>query len=75
MHSSVRVTQGVERLKGVFLEMPGTQLSVEDASLLSGLEPSVCGLVLEALEDARFLRRTGNGLFVRRTADSPLWSD
>jgi hypothetical protein len=75
MHSTVRVTEGVERLKGVFLEMPGTQLSIDDASLLSGLEPDVCGLVLEALEDARFLRRTGKGLFVRRTGDFPCWPE
>lgn len=75
MHSTVRVTQGVERLKGVFLETPGTELSLEDASLLSGLEPNVCGLVLEALADARFLRRTSQGLFVRRTRESHCWSE
>ena len=75
MDSTVRVTEAVERLKGVFLEIPGTQLSIADASRLSGLERHVCSVVLEALEDARFLTRSRNGLFVRRTADAPSWSD
>lgn len=74
MHSTLRVVEAVERLKGVFLEVPGTQLSLADASRLSGLERTTCSVVLEALEDARFLMRARNGLFVRRTSDSP-WSD
>jgi len=71
MSTTVRVTEAVERLRGVFLEVPGTRMSVADASRLSGLERSMCGLVLEALEDAHFLTRSRNGLFIRRTADSP----
>jgi hypothetical protein len=66
------VTAAVERLKGVFLDVPGTQLSLADASRLSGLERPMCLVVLEALEDARFLARGRNGLFVRRTSDSPM---
>ena len=67
------VTEAVQRLKAVFAEMPGTQLSLADASRLSGLERTVCRFVLEALEDARFVTRGRNGLFVRRGLDSP-WS-
>jgi hypothetical protein len=71
MSSAVRISEAVERLKGIFLEIPGTQLSIDDASRLSGLEPATCRLVLTALEDARFFSRAGNGLFIRRTSDSP----
>jgi hypothetical protein len=69
---TMRIADAVERLRGVFLEVPGTRLSVSDASRLSGLERTTCGAVLSALEDAHFLMRTRNGLFTRRTNDSPL---
>jgi len=72
MQPTPRVSQAVERLKGVFLEMPGTQLSLADASRLCGLERPTCIVVLEALADAHFLARARNGLFIRRSSDSPL---
>jgi DNA-binding IclR family transcriptional regulator len=61
-----RVEEAVQKLKGVFLEIPSTQLSLVDASRLSGLERNTCRMILEALEDVRFLQRAPNGLFVRR---------
>ena len=64
-----RVEEAVQKLKDVFLEIPGTQLSLVDASRLSGLERNTCRMILEALEDVRFLRRAPNGLFVRREGD------
>ena len=69
MYPTPRVAEAVERLKGVFLELPGTQLSLADATRISGLERSTCRVILEALEDARFLARRPNGLFVRRTSN------
>ena len=66
-----RVVEAVQRLKGVFLEVPTTQMSLVDASRLSGLERNTTRLILEALEDARFLRRASNGLFTRRSIDTP----
>jgi hypothetical protein len=66
----VRVVDAVQRLKGIFLEMPGTQLSMADATRLSGLERPMCRAVLEALEHARFLKRRRDGIFMRRTGDS-----
>jgi DNA-binding IclR family transcriptional regulator len=66
-----RVVDAVQKLKGVFLEVPTTQLSLVDASRLSGLERNTTRLILEALEDARFLRRASNGLFIRRSVDAP----
>jgi len=66
-----RVEEAVQKLKGVFLEVPSTQLSLVDASRLSGLERNTCRMILEALEDVRFLRRAPNGLFVRRESQWP----
>jgi hypothetical protein len=71
MQPMPRVADAIERLKGVFLEIPGTQLSVADATRLSGLDRNTCGAVLHALEDVRFIKRASNGLFVRRAADTP----
>jgi DNA-binding GntR family transcriptional regulator len=72
METPIRISEAVERLKVVFAEVPGTQLSLADASRLAGLERAICREVLEALADARFLARGRNGLFVRRTSDSPM---
>jgi hypothetical protein len=69
MEPTPRVADAVQRLRGVFLEMPDTQLSMADATRLSGLERPVCRAVLEALEDARFLKRDRGGIFIRRTPD------
>ena len=74
MHPTPRLTEALDRLKSVFLEIPGTQLSLADASRLSGLERDTCRIILETLEDTRFLARGRNGLFVRRSLDSPLSS-
>ena len=70
MEAVPHVTKGVERLKGVFLEIPHTRLTLADASRLSGLERPICQLVLTALEDARFLRRGRDGLYQRWATDS-----
>jgi DNA-binding IclR family transcriptional regulator len=65
-----RVVDAVQRLKGVFLESPTVQMSLVDATRLAGLERNTTRLILEALEDARFLRRARNGLFMRRNLDA-----
>ena len=71
MSAIPRITDAVARLRRVFLEKPGAQLSVGEASALSGLEWHTCRLVLEAFEDAHFLIRGPNGLFVRGTYAPP----
>jgi DNA-binding IclR family transcriptional regulator len=71
MQSQPRIAEGVQRLKGVFLEIPGTRLTLTDAAKLSGLDSPVCEVVLGALEEARFLKRDGKGRYQRRTTDSP----
>jgi DNA-binding IclR family transcriptional regulator len=71
METTIRVRDALSRLKGVFLEVPGTRLSVADASRLAGLERDTCQLILGALEDVRFLRRDHHGRYTRRVGDSP----
>jgi len=66
MHPTPRVTEAVARLRGVFLDTPTTELSLADAVRLSGVERPTCRIILEALEDARFLARDQRGLFIRR---------
>lgn len=73
MPAPVRVVEAVERLKGVFLEIPGTRLSTAQAARLSGLDETYCESVLSALEDTRFLKRTGDGRYRHRAGDSPLY--
>jgi hypothetical protein len=72
MHPKIRIIDAIERIKGVFLEVPGTQLSPAEASRMSGFEKATCVAVFQALEDSRFLARTRAGLFVRRSSDSPM---
>jgi len=59
------ITVAVTRLKGAFLEIPGTKLKPAEAARLCGLETPVCGIILDALKDAGFLRRSSDGSFTR----------
>ena len=63
MELTRRVSDGLERLKDIFRAAPETRMTLDDASLSSGLESQVCYHVLTALEDVRFLRRGGDGLY------------
>jgi hypothetical protein len=65
MEALPRVTEAVQRLKGVFREDPSIRLTLADATRLSGLDRPMCHLVLMALEDARFLRRGRDGIYER----------
>jgi hypothetical protein len=71
MESVPRVNDAVLRLKAVFLEMPGTRLTPADAARLSGLDAPLCQLILYTLEETDFLKRGQDGLYMRRTLDSP----
>ncbi|HYM25419.1 MAG TPA: hypothetical protein VEU08_19510 [Vicinamibacterales bacterium] len=64
------IADAVNRLKGAFLEIPGTKLKPAEAARLCGLETPVCGVILDALKDAGFLRRGPDGSFVRAEGES-----
>ena len=53
------------RIRAEYLEMPGLRLNTAQAQRLWGLDARACEAVLTALHDARFLRRLGDGSFVR----------
>jgi len=71
MEHPVQTPDAVERLKGVFLEIPGTRLTVADASRLAGLDQALCHQALATLERARFLKRGRDGRYGQRATDSP----
>jgi hypothetical protein len=68
-----RVLVAVDRVKSVFEEIPGTLLSVDQASRLAGVERSLCESIISALEDARLVRRTPDGRYRSESGDSPRW--
>jgi len=62
---SMRLTDAVHRLRGMFMDVPGSRLSPDDAARLSGVDTPLCQAVLEALLAARFLKRGRDGTFTR----------
>jgi hypothetical protein len=64
--SGGRVTQLVERVRGMFVEVPGTRLSVLQAARLSGVDPSICRHILETLTDSQVLKAGHDGTFTLR---------
>ena len=57
----------VQRVSAEFLEMPGLRLTCQQAQRLWGLDESVCRQLMERLVDAKFLYRTGQGMYTRLT--------
>jgi hypothetical protein len=55
----------LRRVQGEFLEMPGLRLTEPQARRLWGLDETLCGALLGALVDAKFLFRTRDGAFMR----------
>jgi hypothetical protein len=56
------------RVKNEFIEMPGLQLTLPQASRLWGLDHEASRLVIDALVDVRFLRWTPQGTVIRAKA-------
>jgi hypothetical protein len=66
MIATRRIDHALLTLKSAFLEeVPGTPLTLQEASRVAGLEPDICLAVLNALEDVRFVQRTGPHTFTR----------
>ena len=59
----VRIDRGLQRVRAVFLEIPGVQLSVGEIARLTELETHLCRILLSALEDLGFLRRTADNAY------------
>jgi DNA-binding IclR family transcriptional regulator len=67
-----RIAAAVRRLTSVFVTEPERELSLADAQHLTGLDAPACQIVLETLQDARVLRRSSDGRFVRSDRDRGL---
>lgn len=63
MEATARVVTALNRLKEPFLAVPGTELSLSDAARLSGLDSNLCGVLLTALVDRRFLTVGSDGAY------------
>ena len=63
MEATARVVSALNRLKEPFLAAPGTEMSLADAASLSGLDSHLCGLLLSALVDRRFLTVGPDGAY------------
>jgi hypothetical protein len=55
----------IGRVRGEFLEMPGLQLTSDQARRLWGLDTPTCQRLLRALVEARFLACTPDGRYRR----------
>ena len=55
----------IVRVQAEYLEMPGLTLTQSQAQRLWGIDGGTCALVLTALVDRRFLRRSSKGAYLR----------
>ena len=55
----------IVRVQGEYREMPGLKLTEVQAQRLWGLDGRTCALVLTALVEQQFLRRTPAGTYLR----------
>jgi hypothetical protein len=55
----------LDRVRSEFMEMPGLQLTVPQASRLWGLDLSASRLVIDTLVETSFLRWTARGTVIR----------
>jgi hypothetical protein len=65
MAAQQRPDDALRRARGEYIEMPGLRLTPAQAQRLWGLDQSACDALLGALVDAKFLRRTRDGAFIR----------
>jgi len=61
----MKVPSLVERIRGEFREMPGLQLTLDQAQRLFDLDPAACRHVIDTLVEASFLRWTASGTIVQ----------
>ena len=59
------LTEWMQVIRAEYQEMPGLHLTKPQAQRLWNLDSTMCDAVLQALETARFLRRTHTGAYVK----------
>ena len=63
--------QALTRIRAEYVEMPGMQLTAGQAERLSGVDVSICKLVLDDLVRSKFLHVGHDGSYARGTDDGP----
>jgi DNA-binding IclR family transcriptional regulator len=58
-----QIKELVQRVQGIFLEVPGTRLSVTQAARLTGVDASVCHEILKELTASHFMKFGHDGTF------------
>ncbi len=64
------ISDWLQLIKAEYLEMPGLHLTKPQVQRLWGLDPLTCEGLIDALVDARFLRRTRADAYVRADVGS-----
>jgi hypothetical protein len=59
------MTDWIQLIRAEYHEIPGLHLTKPQVQRLWNLDTSMCEAVLQALEAARFLRRTHSGAYVK----------
>jgi hypothetical protein len=59
------MTEWLRLVRGEYSEMPGLNLTKGQMQRLWNLDGPTCDVILEVLEETRFLRRTERGAYVR----------
>ncbi|MGE3841882.1 MAG: hypothetical protein AB7I50_09870 [Vicinamibacterales bacterium] len=72
MRECSQVEDVLRRIRSEYVEMPGLRLTVAQAQRIFGLDRATCEAVLEALVEAKFLRRVADSTFVRLDGDTPV---
>ena len=57
--------QAFDRIRAEYSEMPGMRLTPAQVERLSGVDVSICALVLDDLVRAQFLHKTLDGSYAR----------
>ena len=65
MSSEDTMIDWLQLIRAEYYEIPGLHLTKPQVQRLWNLDTTTCDAVLEALEAAMFLRRTGTGAYVK----------
>jgi len=63
--SNVQIVDWLGLIRAEYLEVPGLHLTLSQASRLWGLDQTTSVALFDALVDAKFLKRTRSGAYVR----------
>ncbi len=62
--------EALARVRRLFMETRGVQLTTADAALMAGLDQQVCRVMLQNLIETGFLEQRPGGMFVRGSSAS-----